>query len=57
MTTHRAMSLLMIASSTMLLLATELDKFPPQLHPWIVGAAAVLLALSQSVSKVIKGDS
>ena len=53
--THRLMSLLMILTSTLMLLATELDKFPPKLHPYIVGGAAVLLAVSQSVQQVTKG--
>lgn len=53
--TNRLMSLLMIVTSMVGLLATELQKFPPSWHPYIVAAAAVLLALSQSVQQVTKG--
>lgn len=54
--TQRWMSALMIATGTASLLAVELDKFPPKLHPWIVGGAAVLLAVSQSVQQITKGE-
>jgi hypothetical protein len=56
MSTHRLMSLLMILASAAGLLATELNSFPPPWHPYIVAGAAVLLALSQSVQQVAKGQ-
>jgi hypothetical protein len=54
--THRLWSLLMIATSTLVLLATELEQFPSAWRPYIVAAAAVLLSVSQSIQQVAKGE-
>lgn len=54
---NRWLSLLAIATGISLLLAAELDKLPASWHVPIVVASVVLLAVSQSVQKVLKGDS
>jgi hypothetical protein len=56
--THRALSLLMILTGTFGFLAAEkLNAFPARWHPYIIGASAVLIALSKSAQEVVSGRS